>query len=464
MCDIEDSGKRRSDDAPDIQPKRQFPRVQSAAPAQSIQAFSPDLLRVYYDRLFPYPEFCEWLGYRSRPYDTFPEDSKNEAFLFRRELSFTLPGDIYIRYLCFKGPAELKEKMMSQQPEKIDIGAVFTIPPKNHNTVNKEQGFRPVQRELVFDIDMDEYDDIRTCCTGANVCRKCWGFMAAAIRCLDAALREDFGFKHILFIFSGRRGVHCWVCDDEARKLPNDQRTAVAEYLTLISGSAQAEKRVVLAQKGCDEIHPSASRAARLCAEVFEASGGLLEQQDFFNPKLSKCQLSKACKQLPQQAVTQLETHLASNPGQSSRDVWAFIKSAVKAVTSGKENSRPNAREQKCWAAEELLIELSYPRLDIGVSKQMNHLLKAPFCVHPKTGRVCVPIDPSRVADFFPMEVPTVGSLAAELDGFEGAAVNDMSKTSLQPYMDFFLEKFLRPMQQDLISGESLAKAADLSW
>mmetsp|Transcript_21161 Transcript_21161/g.47705 ORF Transcript_21161/g.47705 Transcript_21161/m.47705 type:complete len:82 (+) Transcript_21161:30-275(+) len=76
MCDIEDSGKRRSDDAPDIQPKRQFPRVQSAAPAQSIQAFSPDLLRVYYDRLFPYPEFCEWLGYRSRPYDTFPEDRR----------------------------------------------------------------------------------------------------------------------------------------------------------------------------------------------------------------------------------------------------------------------------------------------------------------------------------------------------------------------------------------------------
>mmetsp|Transcript_54197 Transcript_54197/g.144513 ORF Transcript_54197/g.144513 Transcript_54197/m.144513 type:complete len:95 (-) Transcript_54197:72-356(-) len=94
----------------------------------------------------------------------------------------------------------------------------------------------------------------------------------------------------------------------------------------------------------------------------------------------------------------------------------------------------------------------------------MNHLLKAPFCVHPKTGRVCVPIDPSRVADFFPMEVPTVGSLAAELDSYAGPAVEDLAKTSLKPYMDFFVEQFLRPMQQDLLRSESLASEADLSW
>ena len=51
------------------------------------------------------------------------------------------------------------------------------------------------------------------------------------------------------------------------------------------------------------------------------------------------------------------------------------------------------------------MLQYMYPRLDVNVSKGVNHLLKSPLCVHPKTGRVCVPIDVSQVDKFNPFKV-----------------------------------------------------------
>ena len=199
--------------------------VASPSPAEQLEdVFSPELLKVYYARLFPFDLLYSWLAYD--PTGKYPQ-------LFnRREFSFSISSragdEIYIRYQSFTTEQELADAVRKRCPHKIDIGAIFSHPPKDKNAVPK---FSTVQRELVFDIDLTDYDDIRHCgCSGAAICKKCWTFMTMACKVMDQGLREDFGFSRIAWFYSGRRGVHAWICDESARMLSNEARSAVAQY------------------------------------------------------------------------------------------------------------------------------------------------------------------------------------------------------------------------------------------
>ncbi|XP_051865457.1 DNA primase small subunit isoform X2 [Pristis pectinata] len=308
-----------------------------------------------------------------------------------REFSFTLKDDIYVRYQSFNNQNELEKEMQKMVPSKIDIGAVYSHKPSQHNSV-KSGAFQAESKELVFDIDMTDYDDVRTCCSSADICRNCWTLMTMAIKILDRALAEDFGFLHRLWVYSGRRGVHCWVCDENARKLSQAARSAVAEYLSVVKGGNDTIKKVHLTVP----IHPSIEEALNVIDSYFEDYA--VNKQNLFDTKET---WQKVLALVPDEFRDRLQKDFIK--ARNSAERWKLLQHNL-------------PRRPKDCHMEEIKLQYCYPRLDVNVSKSINHLLKSPFSVHPKTGRISVPIDVKNVDKFDPFHVPTISSLCKELD------------------------------------------------
>jgi DNA primase small subunit len=208
--------------------------AEAPLPASSNGAADTETMRAFYQRLFPFRYLFQWLNHS-------PLETNDFA---HREFAFTLPNDAYLRYQSFPNADALRKQCMQLIPSRFEIGPVYSTNPRERKTLRKASAFKPLSKELVFDIDLTDYDGIRTCCEGAKICKLCWKWIPMSIEVVDKALREDFGFKHILWVYSGRRGAHAWICDRKARELDDQKRKAIAGYLELLRGGDKSGKKI----------------------------------------------------------------------------------------------------------------------------------------------------------------------------------------------------------------------------
>lgn len=456
-------------------------------PANKVQ-FDTNQLAMYYARLYPYEFMYDWLSYHVPSASATIQDKKNTPsrnssannacnVFPKREWSFTLNvrgEEIYMRYQSFLNAEEFSAAVRKRNPHKIDIGAVFSHPPKDHKTI---KNFTTVQRELVFDIDLTDYDPVRTCCSGANICRKCWKFMNMAVKVMDVGLKEDFGFEHVYWFYSGRRGVHAWISDEAARMLSNEARSAVAHYFEVECESAQNKEGLKLHAP----IHPMLARAYSILEPMFVDS--IIPEKEGQGLLANEENWMKVLNSLPSGGQI-IRTNLAekwnnnSNESLTPSEKWEDLKRQIGIVVGkGKSNKGKGAQYLKGDERERLemwpyetVFKYTYPRLDINVSTHQNHLLKSPFCIHPKTGRVCVPIQVDKIDSFDPFSVPTLPQILSELDEYEkkqndGAGgdenkVRDWQKTSLRNSFSHF-HKQLKHLQSTLRRKERDSRDAE---
>eukprot|EP01062_Namystynia_karyoxenos_P057054 TRINITY_DN48017_c0_g1_i1.p1 TRINITY_DN48017_c0_g1~~TRINITY_DN48017_c0_g1_i1.p1 ORF type:complete len:454 (+),score=161.68 TRINITY_DN48017_c0_g1_i1:89-1363(+) len=374
-------------------------------PASDAQPRAPTVSsldrRLYYEHLFPIKTFVRWLSYGDRR--TFA----------RREWSFTKnimdpcgnSAEIYSRYRSFEGAEDMQRALLSWMPEKMDIGAVYSHEPKARDRAIR---FEPEQRELVFDIDLSDYDNVRSCCQGKKICQECWHYMATGIKVLDHMLAETFDFQCRLWVFSGRRGVHCWVGDKRARELTDEERVAVAKYLETYEGGAGDDDMKLTIESGLSRekgawMHPDLEEVEnKFVIPGFErivlAENGPNSLQC---PKVSGRLEAFITARLGAKQVGgwQDALKLCTQKQKAPADAWREIRGALDKAKLG-------------WIYHAARFAFVFPRLDVNVSTKRNHLLKSPYAVHPGTGVVCVPVAPGEVDSFDPLtHPPRIGQL-----------------------------------------------------
>lgn len=242
----------------------------------------------------------------------------------------------------------------------------------SHRAIDPNIKHFPIRRELVFDIDLTDYDDVRVCCQGKVVCNKCWILVYAAVLVIQDVLREKLNFQHIIWVYSGRRGVHCWVSDEAAMVLSDAQRENIVNN--------HFKRPVHLAH--CDEnqhFYEHLARAFLLLLPVYEhkwlpAQCGL--KYDDFALHLD----------------ARIRSHFPSTrEGQTALERYTeFVHQTQLFEQSTELMSRPGAYSLRDCKLRIVLATL-FPRIDRQVTVKMGHLLKLPFCVHPDTLQLCLP-------------------------------------------------------------------------
>lgn len=195
-------------------------------------------IKEYYRDIFPYDDIYRWLTYA----DEY-QDGQQPIEFANREISLqvlvTPDFSFYARYQFFKTAEEFKQKLVdSGQLGRLDVGAVY-----KKSLLTKINPVRTLNwREFVIDIDLDLYDQTRTCCRGKTCCKLCWKLVEVSQMVVIETFKKDFGFKKILWMFSGQKGVHAWVCDPRARIMDAAVRKGIISYLTLAKYNLKSRK------------------------------------------------------------------------------------------------------------------------------------------------------------------------------------------------------------------------------
>lgn len=341
----------------------------------------------YYAKFFPFDTVYEM-------FHKFENKELKREFAFElqsKNISLSVEPK-FLRNIVFFNVNGMKKFHLHNLPDSVMAGSI-------KDSTNNITG-----SELKFDIDVNLYDKFRTCCQEKNICKKCWKFLIIARNTIQGILKYQFSFKHILWTFSGGRGIHCWVLDEKAKKLSVAERETIVSYCDYNSLKNQFGDKII---------------STYFSTADFEDI--IINDQQLFNISKGQQILLKYISN-DNLKTKFLKSISAFN---NSEDIWIYFVGFINIYIP----------LQSVKIIKQIKNELLFPRIDKAVTVQINHLLRVPFSVHSLTQKICLPLMPNSLIEFDPKKMPSLDDV---LKVFLWSKLNILST-----YIDFIKNEFI---------------------
>ena len=320
-------------------------------------------------------------------------------------------NDYYKRYVTAKDAEDFRARLKSHPGlVALHVGPVWfkrvEKPGLNKDTRLQSEAPHPHRRELIFDIDLNDYDFLDLYEGLPNPsglprplslekCDAAWPVAGIAAKLLTRILRDQFGFGDFLCCYSGRRGVHLWVLDERAMALDNDGRSAIASFVDL--QLSKCKQRASIGQSHFAKAYHLMETVHELFENELVAQMGVLDMLSARDEFLTRLGLGT------HDSMHNLADEVSRKD--SGIAAWAYIKTKV----CGHAKKHPKVCGWFCARLDETVLAYVWPRIDLNVTKGTNHLIKSPFVAHPKTLRIAVPLRFDELMTFDPATAPTLG-------------------------------------------------------
>ncbi|MEM2191146.1 MAG: DNA primase catalytic subunit PriS [Archaeoglobaceae archaeon] len=157
----------------------------------------------------------------------------------KREFAFVpfeaFPDFIMHRHLSFSSLQDFRNYVISSVPAHVYYSSAYYENPEKERM--EEKGW--LGADLVFDIDADHLP-LKT-----NSIEKALEVAKGEVKKLLKILKLDFGIKEVETYFSGGRGYHVHVCDEDFLKLDSSERREIIDYLTLNNPTVLRNENIV---------------------------------------------------------------------------------------------------------------------------------------------------------------------------------------------------------------------------